>query len=681
MSSEQGPEALAMEFHELDKLAEFNAQDPYQQYTSPQYGSPAPAMSPYSYPDPAQLVSTNPLIPMFAYCPQIGQFDTEFTMYDRQQPAFVSSRRPSASINSKKSNNFVYQHNTYTSTANTTPSSPHLSLGASRTTRSGRRIDSDPLGPRPAGVQKSSAPKTKPRPRPKPKKKKKRDERTAPPTVLEPLTVLLAHLDPTKDADIEAYVNRSVEQRLTEVGDGRGGKGNKIKRPMNAFMLYRKGWQNRIKEMQSNENHQGVSKVAGDGWALEPDEVRNQYNTWSEIERDMHAQAFPDYKFQPKKTDKPEMKTEIASDGEETDLEDNWSGIPTPGKRVYLNSEDPDAEYLPPGRVSSRTYGYQPQMTPSRAMSQSPYQQSPYPQHHSPPLGVLNESHFLYKNPGKPLPMAYPSTGNGHYHAQRIEVQHNQPSHVHPGYTMPPQPYQTENVYYHRTEAPSHHYMAHSPPQYQEMSPPGPSYQHRTTYHHSQPSLYEYQNLAQAQAQAALSRSQHQTPAPGYHQYQYAMPLEDMNHGLPIPLDTPPAMTGNEGSNNFNAALGEMGEIGELGDFGDHFQIAPGEDPAYELNFPNIGDGLDVLDPQLLDHGAWTAESLPIGALDRPDDFLNPEAEKKEIIPTGEAVPPVVTPLTPTPDTAATSSTPLSLTITQESTVPPRTPDRPISSA
>ncbi|KAI0146566.1 high mobility group box domain-containing protein, partial [Pestalotiopsis sp. NC0098] len=76
---------------------------------------------------------------------------------------------------------------------------------------------------------------------------------------------------------------------------------NKIKRPMNAFMLYRKGWQNRIKEMQSNENHQGVSKVAGDGWALEPDEVRNQFNTWSEIERDMHAQAFPDYKFQPKK--------------------------------------------------------------------------------------------------------------------------------------------------------------------------------------------------------------------------------------------------------------------------------------------------------------------------------------------------------------------------------------------
>ncbi|KAK6220993.1 hypothetical protein LQW54_001565 [Pestalotiopsis sp. IQ-011] len=647
--AERTSDSLTMDMHELDKLAEFNAQGSYQQYSSPQYGSPAPAMSPYSYPDPAQMVSPKGS-PSIKH--EVEEISIKFYLDDDGNCVVLD---PSQNcIEPLVTNKTTYQPSVYTSTPNTTPSSPHPSL-ASRTTRSGRRIDSDPLGPQSTGVQKSTAPKTKPRPRPKPKKKKKRDERTAPPTVLEPLTVLLAHLDPKKDADIEAYVNRSIETRLREVGDARGGKGNKIKRPMNAFMLYRKGWQNRIKEMQSNENHQGVSKVAGDGWALEPDEVRNQFNTWSEIERDMHAQAFPDYKFQPKKTDKPENKPSIASDGEDTDLEDNWSGIPTPGKRVYLNSEDPDADYLPPGRVPSRAYGYQQQIPPSRAMSQSPYSQSPY-QHHSPPPGVPNMSHYQYSNPHKALPNGYPGTGSGHYHAQRIDVQQHQMSQTHPGYSISPQPYQTENVYYHRTEAPSqHHFMAHSPPQHQHLGPPGSSYQHRAAFPGAD--LYDFQ--------PQLSRSRHPTPAPGHRQPAYAMPFDGIaDYGVPIPSPTPPTMAGSDGPNNFNAALGEMGEIGELGDFGDHFQIPPSEDSAYELNFP-LADGLDALDPQLLEGGAWTAESLPMGALDRPDDFLDPEVQKKTTPVSGHVLPPLPTPLTPTPDSARIS-TPVSLTATHD---------------
>ncbi|KAI0136322.1 high mobility group box domain-containing protein, partial [Xylariales sp. AK1849] len=81
-------------------------------------------------------------------------------------------------------------------------------------------------------------------------------------------------------------------------------KDHKVKRPMNAFILYRKAWQNRIKKWQTHENHQAISKVAGDGWAYESEEVKAQYAELARVEREMHTQAFPQYKFTPAKTKK-----------------------------------------------------------------------------------------------------------------------------------------------------------------------------------------------------------------------------------------------------------------------------------------------------------------------------------------------------------------------------------------
>lgn len=89
-------------------------------------------------------------------------------------------------------------------------------------------------------------------------------------------------------AEIEKYVNRSLERRHLEAeSDG------KVKRCLNAFVLYRKAYS-------------GVAKAAGlqsfpakaaEIWASESASVRDQFYALANTERLLHKQAFPDYKY------------------------------------------------------------------------------------------------------------------------------------------------------------------------------------------------------------------------------------------------------------------------------------------------------------------------------------------------------------------------------------------------
>jgi hypothetical protein len=138
----------------------------------------------------------------------------------------------------------------------------------------------------------------------------------------------------TKDShtpviDIATYVHRSTEERIQEVASSK--MPDKIKRPMNAFMLYRKAYQNRVKEWCSQ--HKVVSQVCGDSWILEPDYVRAQFTHWAKIERDNHYKAHPSYKFTPSKAYTPKTdaaKRRRGDDGDDPDdnlVEDtDWRG-------------------------------------------------------------------------------------------------------------------------------------------------------------------------------------------------------------------------------------------------------------------------------------------------------------------------------------------------------------------
>ena len=120
--------------------------------------------------------------------------------------------------------------------------------------------------------------------------------------------------------DIEAYIERSDDQRQREA-DAAG----KIKRPMNAYIMYRKVYQERVKEYSKETNHQTISQLVSSSWAQEGQELRDRYAHYASIERDNHMKAHPDYKFQPKARTSKKRKGEGVSDDELSDLDASGS--------------------------------------------------------------------------------------------------------------------------------------------------------------------------------------------------------------------------------------------------------------------------------------------------------------------------------------------------------------------
>lgn len=100
---------------------------------------------------------------------------------------------------------------------------------------------------------------------------------------------------------ITSYANRSIECRHEEaklVG--------RVKRPHNPFILYRMAFKGAA--LMKDLPHYKVSSVVGQSWAMESARVRDQFVELAANERDLHAQAFPDYKFNPHSHRKVEGK-------------------------------------------------------------------------------------------------------------------------------------------------------------------------------------------------------------------------------------------------------------------------------------------------------------------------------------------------------------------------------------
>ncbi|TPX17438.1 uncharacterized protein E0L32_003081 [Thyridium curvatum] len=186
-----------------------------------------------------------------------------------------------------------------------------------------------------------------------PKKKTRRSAADNVTQLETPLSQLKGpQVDRAPVADIATYVNRSLEDRREEIMKGK--MPGKIKRPMNAFMLYRKAYQNRAKQWCLHNNHQVVSRVCGQSWPLEPDQVRQQFNKWAIIERTNHQKAHPDYKFTPakprKKDDDDDDRDFQYGAGRDEERFDWASG----GSRSVSRSQtqtplgESDSDYQPP---------------------------------------------------------------------------------------------------------------------------------------------------------------------------------------------------------------------------------------------------------------------------------------------------------------------------------------------
>jgi isopentenyldiphosphate isomerase len=198
-------------------------------------------------------------------------------------------------------------------------------------TRSGLALQRGHQNLRPMPEGRSRAEKS-PKPKKIKKEKIKAEKKVA--KLDKPLSILTKEFKHVEVHDIEAYVNRSAEQRRKEVDEGK--VPGKVKRPMNSFMLYRKAYQNRAKEWCLQNNHQVVSQVCGDSWPQEPDEIKDQFSEWARIERLNHQNAHPGYKFSPTKPGTAKAKRKQSEDlSDESEL--NGKADPAEDQRSHAN--------------------------------------------------------------------------------------------------------------------------------------------------------------------------------------------------------------------------------------------------------------------------------------------------------------------------------------------------------
>jgi hypothetical protein len=195
--------------------------------------------------------------------------------------------------------------------------------------------------------------------------------------------------------DIAVKVHRSAEQRQGEVNNKKNN--GKVPRPMNSFMLYRSAYAERVKEYCKEGNHQIISQITGASWAMEPQEVKELYEKYADIDRQNHSKAHPDYKFAPNKNGPASRKRKGRDD---EDDQTDWE----------------DRDYEGGGSHTKRTrYG---QSVESRSHSSTPFEDPRQPNYGPVPVAHHgNPSSYQASNP-RSVPPVYPLHLDGHYYEQ-----------------------------------------------------------------------------------------------------------------------------------------------------------------------------------------------------------------------------------------------------------------------
>lgn len=134
-------------------------------------------------------------------------------------------------------------------------------------------------------------------------------------TLLRPLSELAKGLPNVEVFDIEKFVNRPLEERKEEATDGK-----RVKRPLNAFILYRKAFQKVAMAYCGTNKNQDASSYCGISWRqLESKSLQRQFKHWAEIEAQRHREAHPAYKYAPKKSEF-DVDDDPSSDGEYVEM-------------------------------------------------------------------------------------------------------------------------------------------------------------------------------------------------------------------------------------------------------------------------------------------------------------------------------------------------------------------------
>ncbi|PHH77472.1 hypothetical protein CDD82_3494 [Ophiocordyceps australis] len=154
---------------------------------------------------------------------------------------------------------------------------------------------------------------------PKRRSKRRSTKRGEPCMLDKPLSELAKEDAATSIIDIVAFVHRSTSVRQRE--QPQTSSEGKIKRPLNAFLLYRKAFgpfakqqlQKILNLKEEPKDQQLVSRLCGQSWLMETASIKSKFKGFlAETEKSKHIQAFPGYKYTPK-TGKKQKEDDMGS--------------------------------------------------------------------------------------------------------------------------------------------------------------------------------------------------------------------------------------------------------------------------------------------------------------------------------------------------------------------------------
>ncbi|KAI8960855.1 hypothetical protein F5Y11DRAFT_249528 [Daldinia sp. FL1419] len=155
--------------------------------------------------------------------------------------------------------------------------------------------------------------------------------------------------------DLRLYTPSTATPNTTEGGLGEliclCTKAPKVPRPRNAFILYRQHYQGQVAARNPGLANPEISKLIGEQWREQPEEVKNNWKRLAEEEKIRHQRQYPDYRYQPRRGGKSSGGRPLPATGEDP------GHCPKCGGRYIATPRTPSTPFSAASPGSARTAG------------------------------------------------------------------------------------------------------------------------------------------------------------------------------------------------------------------------------------------------------------------------------------------------------------------------------------